>query len=315
MTKKQRAVIQAWKDNPARSGLEIARIVGVDRTYAAQILLKKKTDSLAALHRAQESGPDKRPGSIAKAAGVKLQCAEVLLKKEQFEKIGPPAELPTNATAKKLKVLSVWQRHPGHAPKQIAQESGMSYPYVVTVIREAKEIRRAQEMERVEQVERLTRRNGTAHGPLVELGEPVSITFPCRWTLGVVNTLEELESLAPTIVKGVDAISGVFMRLCDTIRKSELPDWKVRQYLGKHFLPPRVSEIMRVTRAPDDVYLKYSAGLFGFKAALKQCRSFHVTPTDELNRRKAKKTAQRLVELTGGLHGEVHVGCNVVTVK
>lgn len=135
-----------------------------------------------------------------------------------------------------------------------------------------------------------------------ELSSPTSVSFPGRWTLGELTdeqTVIEIENLSRIIVQGCEAISGVYMRLVGRIRECSLPDWKIRRELGKHFPQPRVSEIMRVARAPQDVYLKYSAGFFGFKSALKQCRYYHTSPTQMLLERQARRAAERLIALLG----------------
>jgi len=88
--------------------------------------------------------------------------------------------------------------------------------------------------------------------------------------------------------------------MCDLIRLHEMTDREIKESLGKHFPQPRISEIMRVSRAPDDVYRRYRAGFFGFKAALEQCRGYRVTSTSELNRRKIRRAAERLIVLLNG---------------
>lgn len=150
-----------------------------------------------------------------------------------------------------------------------------------------------------------------------ELAAPKTVAFPNRWTLRAfddpMEAVSEINSLAQTLVTGAEAISGVYMRMCDVIRKADLPDWKVRQQLGKYFPQPRVSEIMKVARASDEVYLRYSAGFFGFKSALKQCRAYSITPSQELKRRQVRRAAERLIALLG--HGEVQVKDSKVTIS
>lgn len=111
---------------------------------------------------------------------------------------------------------------------------------------------------------------------------------------------KELSNLASIIVRGCDAIHGVYMRICDLIRDTELTDAQIRDALSRHFPSSRISEILRVSRAPEDVYRRYRAGFFGFKAALEQCRGYTVTATPELNRRKIRRAAERLVTLLDG---------------
>lgn len=149
-----------------------------------------------------------------------------------------------------------------------------------------------------------------------ELTEPKTIECPSRWTLFGSQTLEqgktEIQKLAGIIVKGTEALGGVYMRLVDTIRHHGFTDDEVRKMLSRHFSEPRVSEILRVAKAPEEVYNRYMAGFFGFKAALRECRSYTITPGTELIRRKAKRAAIRLITL--GVTGEIHVKGRVVTV-
>lgn len=150
----------------------------------------------------------------------------------------------------------------------------------------------------------------------MEITNAKTIAFPCRWKLGKMTeeqSINEIDSLSRVLIEGCEAIAGVYMRLCDTIRESEAEDWVIRRSLSKHFSQPRVSEIMRVSRAPDDVYLKYTAGFFGFKAALEACRYYNITPTEHLKRRKVMRAAERLVQLTGG-SGELRIRDRLITI-
>lgn len=134
-----------------------------------------------------------------------------------------------------------------------------------------------------------------------EVADPNAVSFPCRWPgarhLSPAEASAEIESLAIVLNKGCEAIAGVYMRLCDTIRSNHLTDRDVRSALRQHFPESRISEILRVSRAPDDVYMKYTAGFFGFRAALRQCRYYHVTPSEHLKWRKARRAAEMLVRL------------------
>lgn len=75
-----------------------------------------------------------------------------------------------------------------------------------------------------------------------------------------------------------------------------------------------MSEILRVARAPEEIYSRYSTGFFGFKAALKSCRMYNVTPSEELTRRKIKRAAERLILLVNGA-GEVRVNGRRIVIE
>jgi hypothetical protein len=81
------------------------------------------------------------------------------------------------------------------------------------------------------------------------------------------------------------------------IRTSTLPERDIRSALEKHFPQSRVSELMRVSRAPEEIYSRYTGGFFGFKAALKHCRLYNVTPQGELKRRQLMRAAHRILDL------------------
>lgn len=106
----------------------------------------------------------------------------------------------------------------------------------------------------------------------MDLGHPILIKCPNRWTLCTNSEQAKLEiaELAEVINQGTQALGGVYMRICDTIRNAGLLDSEVRKALSPHFPPPRISEILKVCRAPEMVYARYHAGFFGFRAALSQ---------------------------------------------
>lgn len=133
-----------------------------------------------------------------------------------------------------------------------------------------------------------------------DLAPPHNISLPSRWTIGSnthAENIAELGRLATVLAKAAEAISGVYMRMCDTIRNGGLDDWEVRQALKPHFSEARISELLRVARAPEEVYKRYSGGFFGFKAALRECRLYNITPGEELKRRAVRRAAHRLVSL------------------
>lgn len=151
----------------------------------------------------------------------------------------------------------------------------------------------------------------------VELAPPIELTLPSRWTIKKSTSpqedLREIETLSKIIVEAADAVTGVYMRLCDRIRTSTVPEKEIRTALEKHFPQSRASELMRVARAPEDIYLRYTAGFFGFKAALKHCRLYSITPGDELRRRQLMRAAHRILELIKP-HKSIKVNGRTITI-
>lgn len=138
-------------------------------------------------------------------------------------------------------------------------------------------------------------------GNLVELEPEERISIPGRWAVGnPADYRAELKRLAVVFAAGTQALGGLYMRICDTIRKSNLTDSEVRSVLESNLSAARVSELLRVAHAPEEVYIRYTTGFFGFKAALRECRGYVVTPSEELRRRKMRRTAERLIILAGG---------------
>lgn len=138
-------------------------------------------------------------------------------------------------------------------------------------------------------------------GGAMELADAVTITFPSQWAIVKLRDADaqiEIKNMAKTIQRGTAAVVGLYMRMCQTIRQSTLSDAQVRDILSDHFNDQRISEILRVSRAPEQVYQKYTAGFFGFKAALRECRGYRIMETEDLHRRKLRRAARRLVELT-----------------
>lgn len=133
------------------------------------------------------------------------------------------------------------------------------------------------------------------------------IRIPDRWMLEKCSDpARELDRIAGLLVVGIGALGGLYLRMCDLVRNGILTESQSREILSRHFPPPRVSEILRVAGAPDEVYNRYRAGFFGFKAALRECRGYRVTPSRELRRRKLQRAAERLLELLGG-EGEINI--------
>lgn len=130
--------------------------------------------------------------------------------------------------------------------------------------------------------------------------QPSTITVPSRWdwtNRSRVEVLQELDKCAQILVKGTEALSGLYLKMCDMIREHGLTDDEIRVALCKHFPPPRISEFLKVARAPDLVYRRYRAGFVGFKAVLAECRGYRIHQDEWLKRRKIRRAAERLMLL------------------
>jgi hypothetical protein len=127
------------------------------------------------------------------------------------------------------------------------------------------------------------------------------------------QALRELDRLSGILVQGTQALGGLYMRIVTLIRESAMTPAECRKVLEKHFPESRISEILRVANAPDEIFRRYTAGFFGFRAALKQCRGYQLPDTAEIQQRKIKRTAARLVRLMN--QGEIFVAGRVVSVS
>ena len=112
--------------------------------------------------------------------------------------------------------------------------------------------------------------------------------------------IRDVRTLAQVAAQGMVAVAGVYMRMCDLIRSANLTDDDIRSALVDIFPQSRISEILRVARAPDETYRRYRMGMFGFKAALAECRGYRINPTSVLTTRRIRRAAERLVKLSDG---------------
>jgi hypothetical protein len=147
------------------------------------------------------------------------------------------------------------------------------------------------------------------------LGGSTTIDIPSRWNFHNSTHAEavaEVDRLSQILVRGAEALSGLYLRICDTIRDHKFTDDEIRRILGKHFPPPRVSEFVKIANAPPEVYRRYRGGFIGFRSALSECRGYQINTTEFLKSKKIRRTAERLINLMGD--GEVTVNGKRVTV-
>ena len=138
---------------------------------------------------------------------------------------------------------------------------------------------------------------------IFELGPPVTVQFPGRWCVSKLDysaAVAEVQQLGTVAAKGIEAVTGCYLRICDMIRYHELTDDDVRAALAPSLPPPRISELLRVARADDETYMRYRGGMFGFRVALDRTRQYRIMPADKLRRRKIRLAAERLVTLSRG---------------
>lgn len=220
------------------------------------------------------------------------------------------------ATAKQLTVLTVWDKCQLWPIEQIASAAGVSPTYAASVICEEK-LRRQFETKREadhrEAAQRETQKLaaetlGTEPATIVELlpaalAPDFKLEIPSRWAFikrdaPAEEVLSQLEAMAQIARNGSEALVGLYMRICDVIRQTNIPHKDARKVLSKYFCQPRVSEILRVSRAPHDVYTRYRIGFFGFKAALRATRLDQLgTGANrwELNRKRAVRHIRKLL--------------------
>ena len=126
--------------------------------------------------------------------------------------------------------------------------------------------------------------------------------LPRRWDLEKrdrESAKREIARCAELLARGVDAVCNLYMRICDQIRDHELTDGEIRGLLSRHFPPPRVSEFIRVANAPRETYMRYRAGLVGFRAVLQECRGYHILAPEHIHKKKVRRAAERLLTLMG----------------
>ncbi len=138
----------------------------------------------------------------------------------------------------------------------------------------------------------------------------VTLQIPGRWfqlnrELPHEIAVKQLFELGEMFMRGAMAVGNLYMRICDHIRMYEIDPLEVSQALTKAGFPDsRISEIKRVAYAPQDVYLEYSAGQYGFRVALAKSRLFYAAQRTKAHakRRQLRKAAGRLIKLASAMH-------------
>ncbi len=139
---------------------------------------------------------------------------------------------------------------------------------------------------------------------MIELAPPIEVKIPSRhWLPEKTDSRREvlvtLCNLGTLFQKGSEALGGLHLRICDTVRQHELTPEEVRfTLLAVGWGKVRISEVMRVAYAPHKVYNEFSARLIGFKVALSKTRLYYMAGRGKLRykRRKLQRAAVRLVK-------------------
>jgi hypothetical protein len=142
----------------------------------------------------------------------------------------------------------------------------------------------------------------SSYGPGIEnICPPKTITFPPpMWmnkSVGRTQVLALLSDMGKTFFDGARAVRGLYYDIVRMIRRHEFTDAEVRSALSNYFSEPRICELLRVARAPDNIFLRYEAQQIGFGVALKQARAFRVPKSDGWKKRKLRRSAERLVAM------------------
>ncbi len=130
----------------------------------------------------------------------------------------------------------------------------------------------------------------------VELTPPETVEFPGRYWLPDPATtrpeaLAQLRSLAATFEKGSVALGGLYLRICDHIRKFGITPPEARKELAAAGYPaPKISELIKVANAPEAVYHEYHSRNVGFRATLRKTRLYYMAG------RHRKQYKQRLLQ-------------------
>ena len=85
--------------------------------------------------------------------------------------------------------------------------------------------------------------------------------------------LDQLEKMAGRVARNVEAMSGLYLRICEAIRETNIPVKDARAVLSKHFNKQKTSELLRISKTSKEEYLRYRTELFRSKAAVPETLS------------------------------------------
>jgi len=106
--------------------------------------------------------------------------------------------------------------------------------------------------------------------PSKPLGEPRKVAVAI---LGGTREEKEVLEIGEAIIKKTGEVAGLYLSLCLNIRKNHIAPVKVAELLKSlGFHRVRISEINKVSNAPDDVFTNYQARAIGFNKALEFAR-------------------------------------------
>lgn len=149
----------------------------------------------------------------------------------------------------------------------------------------------------------------TATKAPAQCGKPLSpdvhLVLPSRWCVHEAGLprpacMAELERLARCFEQGAEALEGLYLRLCDFIRFHQLQPDEAREALARAGMrKERVSEVLRVAAAPEDVYRDYEARLIGFRVALERSRLCRMVARSrvEWGKKKLARSGRNLLKL------------------
>lgn len=138
----------------------------------------------------------------------------------------------------------------------------------------------------------------------------VTLELPGRWfmpsrTQSRETSLKQLRQLGELFVRGAMAVGNLYLRICDHIRAYDIDPAEVSQALSQAGFPEsRISEVKRVAYAPQEIYMEYSAGRYGFRVALEKSRLYYAAhrTKPQAKRRQLRKAAGRLIKLASVMH-------------
>lgn len=139
---------------------------------------------------------------------------------------------------------------------------------------------------------------------MINLAPDITVNIPSvHWLPQPADTHREalvtLCNLGTVFKTGSEALGGLYLRICDTVRKYELVPEEVRfTLLAVGWSKVRISEVIRVAYSPPAVYHEFSARLIGFKVALSRTRLYYMAGRGKkrYKRRQLQRAGVRLVK-------------------